>query len=283
MSLLYVEEHLGCRHYQHNNPLIRLKHFPKGKTISEGQVNLSRVYFILKGSFIFNDNVYKKKIRKNSFFLIPPNFDFNAKPLEDVLCIVVNFHVQFNLCENFPMTELYDHYDDDVIPTFKPLLFCKQLSVYMTQLSTYLKDGVNCTHFQDIKRQELFFILRAYYQKEDLAVFFYPLLNSEDIYFKTFVMENCLYVKNIQDLAQMAKYSTSGFIKKFTRNFNESPYQWLMKYKSEHILHEIKLGEKNLKEISSQYNFSSMSHFINFCKKFYGETPGRIRKKKLAT
>ena len=78
----------------------------------------------------------------------------------------------------------------------------------------------------------------------------------------------------------MANYSTSGFIKKFTRSFNESPYKWISHYKANRILYEINAERKPLKEIYTAYKFSSMPHFISFCKKQYGLTPGKIRKDK---
>lgn len=280
MSLLYVEEHLKCKHYRKDNVLVEILSFPKDEIIETPSSDFSRIYFLLGGALTFSsEEVYQKEIRKDEFFLVSPNCNFSFKVVESVYCIVVRFETQFNLCENFSMTQLYDYCDKDVKPLFTVLSFKERLSSYLKLLEQYLLDGVNCVHLQELKIQELFFVLRAYYPKEDLAAFFYVLLNKEDLHFKAFVMEKCLCAKNIQELSRMANYSTSGFIKKFTRNFHDSPYRWIMQYKANRILQDINQGEKSLRDICSEYNFSSMSHFISFCKKRYGDTPGRLRKK----
>jgi len=281
MSLLYANEHLNCKNYKKEGSLIKLVSYTKGESLISIPSVFSKLCFLVKGSLYLSVNeTHEKKITENEFFLIPSNAAFSGEVLEDSYCIVIHFQVQINLCENFSMTELYEYYNKEVKPPFTTLPFNKQLSTYIDLLDQYLCDGIYCVHFHEMKKQELFFLLRAYYPKEDLASLFYPLLSKEDLHFKNFVMEKCLCAKSVQELAQMANYSTSGFIKKFSRSFNESPYRWMVQYKADHILHDINSEENSLKEIYTKYNFSSMSHFISFCKKQYGDTPGKIRTRK---
>jgi AraC-like DNA-binding protein len=90
------------------------------------------------------------------------------------------------------------------------------------------------------------------------------------------VMNNYYNAKNVKDLAKYANYSTSGFIKKFQKCFNDSPYEWMQKQKAKKISVEIIRGIKSLQEIASEYNFSSYQHFSVFCKAQLGSTPTEI-------
>jgi AraC-like DNA-binding protein len=91
-------------------------------------------------------------------------------------------------------------------------------------------------------------------------------------------MNNYLNINNIQELAELANYSTSGFIKKFQRCFNEAPYGWIQKQKAKQIAIDIKQGAKSLQEIAGDYKFSSYQHFSSFCKKQFGFPPTELYK-----
>ena len=143
-------------------------------------------------------------------------------------------------------------------------------------MEDYLQKGLESDLLFDMKRQELFLLLFATYPRRELAAFFYPLI-GEGIQFKEFVIGNYIKAKNVQHLAQMANYSTSGFIKKFIRYFNESPYHWMLRHKAKIILDEICSSQISLKEIAFKYNFSTYQHFVDFCKMQFGVAPSRLR------
>jgi AraC-like DNA-binding protein len=136
------------------------------------------------------------------------------------------------------------------------------------------------TYFFELKRQEFFYLLFNYYQKQDLARFLHCIL-SKDIQFEKFVMTNYSNAKNVQELAKSANYSASGFIKKFQKCFNDSPYKWMQKQKAKQISIEINRGQKSLQEIASEYKFSSYQHFSVFCKTQLGSPPKEILSKKI--
>jgi len=146
---------------------------------------------------------------------------------------------------------------------------------YLSLLDLYLKEGTYSSEFFELKREELFFLFFHYYSNDDLAQFLQPIL-SRDIQFKNLVIGNYLHAKNVQELAKLANYSTSGFIKKFQKCFNDSPYRWMQKQRAKQIFVEIYRGSKSLQEISSEYNFSSYQHFSVFCKMQLGATPTMI-------
>jgi AraC-like DNA-binding protein len=80
-------------------------------------------------------------------------------------------------------------------------------------------------------------------------------------------------------LAKKVNYSISGFEKRFKRVFDMSPYQWIQAQRAQAIYHEIHCSSKTFAELGYDFGFSSPSHFSNFCKQMFKETPGRLRKK----
>ena len=145
-------------------------------------------------------------------------------------------------------------------------------------LDSYLKEGIYSTNLFELKRQELFYLFFYYYSKSDLVQFLDCVL-SRDIQFKNLVVSNYLHTKDVQELAKLANYSTSGFIKKFQKCFNDSPYKWMQKQKAKQIAVEIYQGIKSLQEIANEYNFSSYQHFSVFCKTQLGAPPTAILEK----
>jgi len=169
-------------------------------------------------------------------------------------------------------------YDRECTVKFFKLPIKKMVSLYLSLIDHYLKDGIRIPNFFELKRQELFFLLFYYYQRDELAQFLQCIL-SNDIHFKKFVVSNYLNARNVKELAKLANYSTSGFIKKFQKCFNDSPYKWMQKQKAKQISIDIYQGIKSLQEIANEYNFSSYQHFAVFCKTQLGGSPSAIFEK----
>jgi len=168
--------------------------------------------------------------------------------------------------------------DSNISDRFFELPIKKTILNFLSLLDLYLKEGIYSPDFFELKRQELFFLLFHYYSQDDLVQFLQCIL-SKDIQFKNWVVSNYLHTKNVQELAKLANYSTSGFIKKFQKCFNDSPYKWMQKQKAKQILAEIKQGIKSLQEIANEYKFSSYQHFSVFCKTQLGASPTVILEK----
>ncbi|GAB6012792.1 helix-turn-helix transcriptional regulator [Viscerimonas tarda] len=277
MSLLYASEHLSCIHYQRESPLTKAFSYKNGETIEFTTLKDSILLFLKKGCIsVSYGNFFNEEVAQNNIVFLPESNHIAIHILEDADVVTLAFDIQVSLCENFSMIQLYP-YCADKKPGFSVLPFNQQLKDYLCLLDNYISDGVNCCHLYMLKKQELFYLFRVYYTKETLAAFFHPILNKEDLFFKKIVLEKALTVKTVSELASLANYSTSGFIKKFERCFDDSPYRWIMSYKASHILQEINRNELPFKDICEKYQFSSMPHFIEFCKRHYGLTPGKLR------
>jgi len=252
---------------------------PKGYCIEKQLSPNPVIFFVITGSLCFKmDNVEETHtVSHNEMFMALIDNFYEIIILEQAHLIVC--HVPMEAwCAEQKWIEALVPDDSNVSEEFFKLRINKMLVRYLFLLDHYLKEGIHSQHFFDLKRQELFFLLFYYYSTSDLAQFFRRII-SKDMQFKKLVVSNYLRAKNVQELAKLANYSTSGFIKKFQRCFNDSPYQWMQKQKAKQISTEIYEGVKSLQEIANEYKFSSYQHFSVFCKDQLGAPPTAIWEK----
>jgi len=214
-------------------------------------------------------------IEGQSLCLLSATPPYQITVQEDVHFLICMFHVDIFPFDREMLNSLLPFYKRDegdhiVIKTNEVV------NAFMMVMDEYIERRLEGDLLFDIKRQELFLLLFTTYSKNELAAFFYPLI-GEGLQFKEFVISNYIKAKNVQQLAQMANYSTSGFIKKFIKYFNESPYQWMLRHKAKIILDEICSSQTTLKEIAFKYNFSTYQYFVDFCKMQFGAAPSKLR------
>jgi len=282
MSILYLDEHCACYNYNNGeNALISTQVIRKGKTWEVTPLN-NTLLFMLDGEFTISyGKDIDKKLQKGKMMLLTTNSQFKATATKDSRCMVMKIPSHIQLCDRYSMEQLLQE-EDDKVPELTFLDINKIMQSYLKTIELLLAEGLKCIFFFEIKIKELFFIFRGYYTKEELFAFFYPLL-SNDMTFSDFVQRNYHKVKTVKELAILANYSLSGFVKRFKRVFGMSAYQWMKEQKAKLIYHEINDMTKALKEISFEYGFSSPAHFNDFCKIHFGSTPGNIRKSKMNT
>jgi len=155
-----------------------------------------------------------------------------------------------------------------------------RISMYIEHFVLCVDDGIRCSYYFETKMKELFFMLRAYYTKEELAGFFSPLV-SKDSLFMNLMYKNYRKVKSVQELADISMYSTSGFKKQFNKVFGTSASEWLSDQKAALIFQDLNNPSLNIKEIAYKYDFSSVSSFSSFCLNKFGLPPGKMKKENM--
>ncbi len=277
-KLLYKEEHLACYNYQKENkaPIEGLR--INAANIWENIAEESKIIFVIEGRInISYGEVTDRIVESKQMFILRQGYQYKAYVEEDTFIMIFRISSQINFCDRFSIQQLYKK-ESKTEEEFNLLEVNDRLRGFLHWTYVNISDGIKCTHFFDIKKQELFFLLRAYYSKEDLALLFSSLLNNDQI-FSNFIYDNHYKVKNIQQLVALSNYSVSAFNKRFKKSFGISPYKWMKDQRAKRIFHEINNYTKNFKVISEEYGFSSLSQFNDFCKVHFGLTPGEIRKK----
>lgn len=277
-KLLYKEEHLACYNYQKENkaPIEGLR--INAANIWENIAEESKIIFVIEGRInISYGEITDRIVDSKQMFILRQGYQYKAYVEEDTFIMIFRISSQINFCDRFSIQQLYKK-ESKTEEEFNLLEVNDRLRGFLHWTYVNISDGIKCTHFFDIKKQELFFLLRAYYSKEDLALLFSSLLNNDQI-FSNFIYDNHYKVKNIQQLVALSNYSVSAFNKRFKKSFGISPYKWMKDQRAKRIFHEINNYTKNFKVISEEYGFSSLSQFNDFCKVHFGLTPGEIRKK----
>jgi len=280
MELLYAQEHLSCYNYEKGDrPTIEKLSLKKGEIWNVFPLD-NKAIFIMDGSLLFSfGDVTDKVIHTGKMMLLPAGSQFTSVAEEDSVFIVMRLHNTKQLCDCFSLDALMKEKGKNFKPDLYFLDINERVQPFLSFLDTCMSDGLRCTYYFALKAKEYYFLLRAYYSKEELLSFFYPLL-SKDISFSEFIIKNHYKAKTVQELADITHYSLSGFQKRFKKVFGVSAYHWMKDERSKSIYHEINSTNKSFKEISEVYGFSSPSHFNDFCKTSFGTTPGRIRRPK---
>jgi len=249
---------------------------PKGCHVEEQLSYNPMIFFVITGSVCFKENEADEAhtVFSREMFMVEIDNSCEIIVLEQAHLIVSHVPVEAWCAEQKWIESLASNVKSGS-GRFSKLPINKIIVRYLSLLELYLKDGIHSQYFLGLKRQELFFLFFYYYSSSDLAQFFQCII-SKDMQFKQLVATNCLHARNVQELAELANYSTSGFIKKFQRCFNDSPYKWMQKQKAKQISTEIYEGTKSLQEIANEYKFSSYQHFSVFCKTQLGVAPTAI-------
>lgn len=129
------------------------------------------------------------------------------------------------------------------------LPFDDRIRAFVNLTVMSLSAGLNCIHYHQIKREELFMYLRAGYTKEELAMFFSPVI-GKDLDFKDFVLSHYKQIFDVKEFAEKANMSQSTFNRRFKESFNDTALQWLLARKSESILNDIVKSDLTFAEIS---------------------------------
>ncbi len=218
------------------------------------------------------------RIDSGNILLVPAGDALHFQVLEDSRLVACMFSAELLLQESCALKRIVKYNlddQDDNRPVYSMLPMVSLMRDFLFFLKKCIDGGIDQEIFLEQKKKEFFQFLFFLYPPKELAVFFSPLL-SEEIRFKEQVIQISKMAMNVKDMASMANYSTSGFIKKFVKVFNEPPYQWILKQKSKDVLLDLNSGAISLKEIAAKYNFSSYQHFAYFCKKQYGAPPTKV-------
>lgn len=255
-------------------------------TLAQSEVtdNISsdnKLCFLIKGKIALSfANHIDSIVNENNVVCLPVEQHYSLKALEPSTLLVIRTEEQISFCNCLNIEDLYRHFESENYTSTDELYILEinpEIKYYIEFILFYLDKGICCEVFYKGIVKELFFLLRFFYSKKELSLLFHRVL-SPDSKFYSDIMRNSHKCKSVIELAQTLNYSVSGFEKHFKQIFGISPYKWMLQDKAEKVYCEIRLEKQDFKRISSDFGFSSISHFTNFCKTYLGTTPSNIRK-----
>lgn len=279
MTLLCKNEHISCTNYAEEfNKVFTLMEIPEGHTVERRFLNTTFLVILLQGDIEIRYEIDKYFTPQLGYmFLLPKNKQITTFARKATTLLLCSFTNDLKLYSRFSIQQLSHFISESTCQNPYCLKLDIRLQSFFSLLVDCLKEGLGCIHYHQIKRDELFLYLRAGYTKEELALFFYPVL-GQNLEFKDFVLMNSRKIFDVKNFALQANMSLSTFNRRFKETFNETAKNWLLLRKQEFVKRDVALSNLSFSEIAEKYKFSSTSYLNTFCKKYFGKTPKEIRK-----
>jgi len=277
-ELLYLQEHLSCRHYISDYRCGFVHRDIRKEDLVYLEKEYNHLIFLLEGEMIVSlDEFPSRCFMAGDIFFIPLSAHTKFVVTKDSKLVVFTFDRIKSVCDKFNLHSCwsvckYMKYD------FLPIKIIPQMKIFLEQAAYYYDQGVKCEHYHEIKMQEMFLILRWFYTKEQIAQLFYPII-GQSIDFRVFVLNNHLKVKTSHELASLSMMGRSSFDTKFKEEFGIPPGQWLLKQKAKHIKAHLATPGVTISDILIKFDFTSASHFSRFCKQQFGYSPAKMMAK----
>lgn len=243
-------------------------------TINE-EFNL--IIFIISGQLLLCNGSIAKEVDYNSMVLLKIGNTYQIKALYTAELLFYYFK-NSSLIDISININMYDDSTKQNRDTISFLCYETVLASYV-DLVCSIKDS-SIDYFENYElfkiKQKVFFMLLNYlYNKNELAQFFNPILNT-NLEFEEKVLFYYKEAKTVRNLAELCGYGERNFSRKFVNCFGVSPYKWMIKHTSKKV-YELLKTNKTFKDIMYECMFSSQAHLTKFCKKYLGGTPSSIR------
>jgi AraC-like DNA-binding protein len=274
MDVLYIPEHRWCENYESDKkPVVEIIQDVES---FERDTNNTLIVYLLFGTLSLSyGTVRDYSLTEGDFMLFQPGVKIRGQVKGPVKTLLLRINDRVSLCDKYTLENLY--HDLDVTKLRHTHLTSNAImKAHMYGLAQNIANGLRCIRFMEMKVQELFYYLRAYYPKSELAGFSLPLL-SANAGFMDFVWKNYRKAHNVEQFARLANCSLATLETRFKKITGRPAGQWLSEQKARNVYHDICYGQKSLKEISREYHFSSVSHLGTFCRKHFGTTPGNLK------
>lgn len=275
-KLLYIQEHRSCRNYLETvENGFKYIEFERDETILEKESLWNYLIFVLEGECIISCNQFRNRIfQTGTIVLLPKKAMVSIKAAAGTQLLSLSFDVPLNKCDKFILQSL-TNLCENMEYEFLPIDIRYPLPPYLEVVTYCLRNRMDCGHFHALLQQELFFLLRGFYPKEDLALLFHPIISTE-LSFKDFVINNYLKVNNVNELILLSNMGKSSFYNKFKEVFGMSAKQWLLKQRDMHIINKIIASDTTVAELMEEFRFESQAHFTHYCRQRFSCTPREL-------
>lgn len=236
------------------------------------------ILFVISGNIGCSLQGYgEENIEKGQMIFVSMSIRCRIKVIKETIIICVKPGIVLNIT-NF---SFHKKQQDRIVFRTKnqqPVLeFNPLIKAYVESLKNFIDLGFNNSTHIYLKTRELLHLMAVSYSLDQRMHFFQALI-SKDKEFSDFIYRNYREVESVSGLAALYCLSLSGFEKRFRKVFGVSALHWITLRKAADIYLEISNNHKSIKQISSDYGFSSVSHFHKFCKAKLGLSPGYMRK-----
>ena len=274
MALFNPPEHLSCHHYAAQSDSGWMLIDGSEQRLHRGETEYHSILFCTQGSvrLATKDDLCELHVGQMKF--IPRGSFVHAILSSDGELLNAYFDVIDFICDKISLQQLKD-LKEEVAYNPDPLEVRGAIHSLLATLRIYLDDRAQCAYLHELKVKELFWDLRAYYSREELAAFLWPVLGVSKFHSDVINAFTC-NVK-VSDLAKRVYMATSTFYKQFREEFGETPEQWIRTQSNKQILFLIQDYDLNIGEIATSLSFGSLSSFSRYCTNNFGYSPTALR------
>ena len=279
-ALLYLDEHINCNNFLHSVETGFTYHEERtGSVLSyKFSEKYNHLFFLVEGECTFNCNGFRdRKIKGGEMVLIPRAATFSGRVIQSAKWLQMTFSLPHSGCDRLVL-EGYQSYCSMIDYDFQPLDIREPLTKFIDLMIFYLRSGMNCGHLHEMKHAELFFSLRGFYKKEEIATLFYPLI-GKPLSFREQIAKWQNQEHSLTQLAADLNMSQIAFLRKFKEEFNETYFRWEMRRKCDRILADMTIPNITIKEVMSRHGFYAAPNFNRFCKTNFGCTPTELMRR----
>lgn len=175
------------------------------------------IIFILSGSITIYSTKEEKKTIGEQYMIFLRSFENYTYDITLGSKIIIFFF------DSLTMNELpYYQHPYGILPQpiskWIELKIVEPLYGFLELVGQYLENNFLNYPLYELKRTELFYLLKKLYRKEELDYFFY-LSSTHSAEFERLIAENYIKAKTVTDLAQMIGYGVNSFRMKFKKVF----------------------------------------------------------------
>lgn len=277
MKLVDIHRHEHCNHYA-------CEEFPfyTQELQRDEQLNLDSgdyfMFIFVEGksvSYTLGDDGETHRKGEPFFLFLNVHKQIHLYAGQKAQISTFSFAKPIQLCDSYSISNLKAHAPVEM--TFITLDIKEPLQMCLDSVKYLAADKLRCKDILAMKLKEIFFLISAYYEPDDIGRLLAPLLQRE-VDFKEFVIHNFLRVSTVQELADLRGQSLRQFKKDFQEAFNTPPYTWMLQEKAKFIDERLSDPTVQFSEIIEDFGFSSPSHFTVFCRRQFNMTPTQRRK-----
>lgn len=277
-GLKYAGEHLICENYLTGKAaMLECVELETDSLLVREKLKRSTLVFVLSGEIIISTGrAIHLTVEADRFFLVPVGGTFYGKASSPSRLLRCSFEKDMELCNRFSLKRLEDFVPANPGESPFPVLPVREtLSAELRATCMALRQGLRCTHYQRYKKEVIFMLLRAFYTREELARFFFPVLGGEGD-FKDRVMRIAPEVDNAKEMMARLNMSPTTFKQKFRESFGTSCGKWLIQNKKENLFRDLVMTESPVAELAEKYRFTA-NYLSAFCKEHFNATPTELR------
>jgi AraC-like DNA-binding protein len=250
----------------------------EGQTYHSEYETHNQLFFLLEGKMLLQSSeVLGQVVGEGEFFFLPISADMSCRAMSPCSCVIFFFNRLKNSCERNYFRELWNLCAEKEYQ-FQTVAMKPFLSQFIGDITKYFKQMEGVTDYYQVKYEELLYLLRSIYAREEMARIFHPIV-GRSLDFRRFILENYLKIRNIHGLVRLSGLKRKTFDRQFNDEFGETPYQWLLRQKAKHIRYALSETNDQMQEIMKKYGFVIAPHFTRFCKEYFECTPLELRKR----